>query len=411
MTRVLFVTNNFPPDYTGGAEVSLYHTCRGLMAGGVACRILHVNNRRRTSDDAYQDVDGIPVHRVQYGTRWPWQDIVDRRVVDAVRREIRAFSPDLVHIHNVSGASLAPFVACEQETVPAVCTLHDHWLLCPNNMLYRQDGHICDPAAHPVRCGHCLRGYDYWADVPGRRTLFARLTANTRRFLAPSQALIAQHIAAGFAPSRFRRIPHGIEDRPVPEAGLSPAVAQACAAAQARPTLLFAGGGVEIKGALTVLRALPLLTSQIDDLLVIVAGDGDPGILHRLRRFAPSVQVLGKVPFTQMRSLYASADLVLFPSVWQEAYSMVIYEAFQTGTPAAGSAIGAVPELVAHGERGYLFPPRDAGGLAASVIGHFDKSAPERRRMRHRCRQYAATQLSLARHVALLREAYGEALH
>ena len=31
--RVLFVCNHFPPDYTGGAEVSLYHTCRGLMAG------------------------------------------------------------------------------------------------------------------------------------------------------------------------------------------------------------------------------------------------------------------------------------------------------------------------------------------------------------------------------------------
>ena len=411
MMRVLFVTNNFPPDFTGGAEVSLYHTCRGLMADGVACRVLHVNNRRRATDDDHQDVDGIPVHRVQFGTHWPWQDVVDRRITAVVRREIRTFRPDLVHIHNVSGSSLAPFVACEQEAVPAMCTLHDHWLLCPNNMLYRQGGQACDPAVNAVRCGRCLRRYDYWGDIPGRRALFANLTANVKLFLSPSQALIAQHIAAGYAPSRFRRIPHGIEDRPVPANGLSPAVAQTCAAAQTRPTLLFAGGGVEIKGAPTVLHALPILTSLLDDLLIIVAGGGDSDILHRFSQFAPSVQVLGKVPFLQMRALYAAADLVLFPSVWPEAYSMVIYEAFQTGTPAAGSTIGAVPELVAHGKRGYLFPPGNAGRLATCVAAHFGRPASERRRMRHRCREYASTQLSLARHVALLRDTYEEVLH
>ena len=400
MMRVLFVTNNFPPDYTGGAEVSLYHTCRGLMADGVACRVLHANNRRNGTDDDYQDVDGIPVHRVQFGARWPWNDIVDPRITAIVRREIRSFRPDLVHVHNVSGASLAPFVACRQEDTPTVCTLHDHWLLCPNNMLYRQGGQACDPAENSLRCGHCLRRYDYWADVPGRRALFAKLTADVKLFLSPSQALIAQHIAAGYAPSRFRRVPHGIEDRPVPAAGLTPAVAKACATARTRPTLLFAGGGVEIKGAHTVLAALPILTSQVDDLQVIVAGDGDSNILHRFRQFAPRVQVLGKVPFQQMRALYAAADLALFPSVWPEAYSMVIYEAFQTGTPAAGSSIGATPELIAHGDRGYLFPPGDAVRLAASVITHLRRPAAERRRMRHRCREYANTQLSLPRHVA-----------
>ncbi len=410
MMRVLFVTNHFPPDYTGGAEVSLYHTCRGLMADGVACRVLHVNNRRTATDDTCQDVDGIPVRRVQFATRWPWQEIVDRRIIDAVRGEIRSFQPDIVHIHNVSGSSLAPYVACTEEAVPAIGTLHDHWLLCPNNILYREDGKSCDPAAGSNGCGHCFRRYDYWADIPGRRALFAKLTASACTFVSPSQALIAQHVAAGYSPSRFRRVPHGIEDRPVPAGALSPAVARACEAARMRPTLLFAGGGVEIKGAQTLIQALPALTAGIDDLLLIVAGDGDAETLKSFRGFGPSVYVLGKAPFLQMRALYDAADLVLFPSVCPESFSMVIYEAFQTGTPAAGSAIGAVPELVANG-RGYLFPPRDAGALAASVTTHFSKTPAERRLMRHACRLYAGSELSLARHVASLRATYDEALH
>jgi len=411
MMRVLFVTNTFPPDYTGGAEVSLYHTCRGLMAAGVTCRVLHVNNRRQAAGDDRYSVDGIPVRRVQFDSHRIWQDILDRRTVEVVRQEIRRFRPDLVHVHNVSGSSLAPFVACRAEHAPVVSTLHDYWLLCPNNMLYRRDGSTCDPAAHPDGCGQCFRRYDYWAPVPYRRRLFARLTANVRFFISPSQALIAQHVAAGYAPGRFRCVRHGIEDRPIPPADqLSGPVAAACSAAQTRPTLLFAGGGVEIKGAQTVLDALPALATALDGLQLIVAGGGDDPILRRFRRHAPAAQVLGPVPFQQMRALYAAADLVLLPSVVPESFSMVVYEAFQAGAPAVGAAIGAVPELIAHDMRGYLFPPGDAGALAAQAAAHFAKPAHERRRMRHACREFVVGQLSLANHITALQRVYQEAL-
>ncbi|MFN2200785.1 MAG: glycosyltransferase [Caldilineaceae bacterium] len=408
--RVLFVCNHFPPDYTGGAEVSLYHTCRGLMAEGLACRVLHINNRRSTTDQQWHDVDGIPVHRIQFATRWPWQEVVDRRIVAAVRRETQDFRPDLVHIHNVSGSSLAPYVACAEESIPTVGTLHDYWLLCPNNLLYREDGTTCDPAQNSEGCGRCFRRYDYWADVPARRSLFARLTRDARLFISPSQALIAEHIAAGYSPARFRLVQHGIEDRPVPAEGISPAVAGACVAAETRPMLLFAGGGVEIKGAKTLLRALPILQDSVKDVLVVIAGGGDAATLQAFRRAGPSVQMLGKVPFLQMRALYAAADLVLFPSVCLDNSPMVIYEAFQTGTPVVGSSIGGVPELVRCDERGYLFAPDDADGMARHVTQHFAKSADARRRMRHECRRYAHDQLSLARHVAAIRHVYDEAL-
>ncbi len=412
MMRVLFVTNTFPPDYTGGAEVSLFHTCRGLMAAGVACRVLYANNRRKTAGDERYSVEGVPVRRVQFATHHIWQDVLDRRIVEVVRREIRRFRPDLVHVHNVSGASLAPFVACREEGAPVVATLHDHWLLCPNNMLYRRDGESCDPASFPPGshgCGRCLRRYDYWADIPRRGQLFAGLTANVRCFISPSQALIAQHVAAGYAPSRFRRVRHGIEDRPIPSTQLSAEVAQACAAAQSRPTLLFAGGGVEIKGADTLLAALPGLMAGLEDVQVVVAGGGDAQTLQRFRRFAPAVQTLGPVPFRQMRALFAAADLVLLPSVWPEAYSMVIYEAFQTGTPAAGARIGAVPELI-DDTRGYLFAPGDASELTAQVLAHFAKSGQARRRMRQACRRFAVQELSLAQHIAALCAVYAEAV-
>lgn len=416
--RVLFVTNTFPPDYTGGAEVSLYHTCRGLMEAGQACRVLHVNHRREARDDLWYEVDGIPVHRVQFNTRWPWHDILDPRITHTVAAEIADFRPDLLHVHNVSGASLAPFVAGGRAGVPVVNTLHDHWLLCPNNMLYRADGSLCDPASPDRPCGRCLRQYDYWAAVPHRQALFARLTAGVARFISPSQSLIAAHVAAGFDPARFRHLPHGLAETPA-ATELDAPIAAALAAAAGHPTILFAGGGVAIKGAETVLVAIPQIMAHIDDVHLLIAGGGDPQRLLAFRRWPAHVHVLGAVPFTQMHALYAAADLVLMPSVVPESFSLVVYEGFQHGAPAVGAEIGAIPELIglddqAHvhgaGPRGYLFPRGDAAALAERVIHHFARPAVERRRLRHTCLAHVRTRLSLAAHIAGLFTIYSEAL-
>ena len=201
--RVLFVVNTFPR-HTGGAEVANYHSCRGLMREGVECSILVLNNRLPAVDEWYE-LGGIPVHRVaQPRLRHPITDIFDPALYRATRAELARFKPNLVHIHNVSGATLASYVACRYCRIPVVNTLHDLWLLCPNNMLYRQDGSFCDPAIRKTGCRSCFRRYDFWGNVPQRRRVFAALTSNVRLFLSPSQAVIERHVEAGYARERFR---------------------------------------------------------------------------------------------------------------------------------------------------------------------------------------------------------------
>ncbi len=209
----------------------------------------------------------------------------------------------------------------------------------------------------------------------------------------------------------FACVRHGIEDRPIPPArsALRPRRRGLRRGADP-PHPALAGGGVEIKGAQTVLDALSALTEALDGLQLIVAGgEGDDAILRQPRQHACRA---GPRPsaFQQMRALYAAADLVLLPSVVPESFSMVVYEAFQAGAPAVGAAIGAVPELIAHDMRGYLFPPGDAGALAAQAAAHFAKPAYERRRMRHACREFIVSQLSLANHVTALQRVYQEVL-
>lgn len=57
---------------------------------------------------------------------------------------------------------------------------------------------------------------------------------------------------------------------------------------------------------------------------------------------------------------------MLVTPCWDEPYGLVVAEALACGTPVAGFAIGALPELV--DERcGRLVPPGDVAALAVAV--------------------------------------------
>ena len=408
--RIVFFTHTFVPDYIAGAEISLYHPCRGLHARGYDCMVLTVNSRGRERADQWYEVDGIPVHRMTWITkkRRAYTDLFDARLFAPVQRDLRRLRPDIFHLHNVAQATLAPFVAAQSTNTPTVCTLHDYWLLCPANMLYRADGTLCDPAQHADgRCGNCYRRYEYWADLPQRRQWMARLTGNVRRFISPSQALIDLHVAGGFARDRFRYLPNAMPEPDLLEPHHEQVI-EACTAARHRPTLVFAGGGVHNKGADVVLRALPGLLAAIPNLQFVIAGPGEPEYFQEYARYAPAVKVLGKVPLAEMRALFAAADLSLIASVWPENSPMTIYENFQVGTPMLASAVGGIPEMIDEGRTGYLFAPNDDKTLVAKAVHHFQRPPHERRQMRQTCITTARHRWDIQGHLDTTEAIYAE---
>ena len=409
--RVLMISNYFPPNYAGGAELSAFNACYGLRNRGEDCAVLSINGRLPEEVDQQRVYRGVPVQEVGYRVRRPkagWQ-VFDPRVYRRVLCEIRRFRPDVVHVHNVSGTSLAPFLACRRLAVPVVLTLHDYWLLCPNNMLYRADGTLCDPGARSGSCRRCFRRYDFWGNIPGRRRVFSWAARGVSLFVSPSQALIDLHVAAGYARRRFRLLRNGIlrEHFQQPSTDCLREVAEDRGLSK---TLLFAGAIVESKGMATLIQALPLLERYVDRLCLLVAGWGDQQFVNALQRHTPSpVRMLGKVPFYEMGTLYSAADLTLVPSVWYDNSPTVIYESLLGGTPVLGSAIGGIPELIREGETGYLVPAGDPVALTEGVVDHFARAPLERRHMRRRCTQYARQQFDIDVHLGGLLSIYREA--
>ncbi|SFE90615.1 N-acetyl-alpha-D-glucosaminyl L-malate synthase BshA [Paenibacillus algorifonticola] len=61
------------------------------------------------------------------------------------------------------------------------------------------------------------------------------------------------------------------------------------------------------------------------------------------------------------------ADVLLLPSE-KESFGLVALEAMACGVPTIGSTAGGIPELVTHGETGFLSPIGDVNSMAANAI-------------------------------------------
>ncbi|BAZ03767.1 glycosyltransferase family 4 protein [Calothrix sp. NIES-3974] len=66
------------------------------------------------------------------------------------------------------------------------------------------------------------------------------------------------------------------------------------------------------------------------------------------------IEFLGELNHTQKAELLGNASATLFPITWDEPFGLVMIESMATGTPVIAMKMGSVPEVIAHGESGFI---------------------------------------------------------
>ena len=124
------------------------------------------------------------------------------------------------------------------------------------------------------------------------------------------------------------------------------------------PTLIFAGQMNKKKNTDGVLRACARLFAQNVDFQLVMVGDGPDA--HEMRLLSRDLGIDGRVLFTgflssrpTLMALYERADLMVFPSIYDNA-PMVVREAAAMGTPALLVEGSCSAEGIVHGQNGYL---------------------------------------------------------
>lgn len=347
--RLLFVTQDFPPD-VGGIQTYSWELAPRLAQ---RCEQFHLLAPSRPGDEEIDASVDFPVHRLP------------------VR-------PDLL----VLGAAPYIFRLTRRESFDAA--FHVQWQTAFASLLARR------LTGTPARLAVTLHGKDTVFNpfnvFPLRQAYnVLRRTAVTAadHVLPVSQFLSHRAREFGASPDRITVIPNATNpDVFYPDS--SPSL-RADLNADSRPIVLSAGRMVPKKGFDTAIRALRRVTEEIPDTLLLIAGDGpEAASLKQLVRdldLEENVHFLGNLSQQQLRRYYSVADV--FMMVGREVpgdiegFGLVYLEANACGTPTIGARVGGVPDAIQDGETGLLVPPEDpaaAAGALARLLKNPDRA-------------------------------------
>jgi glycosyltransferase involved in cell wall biosynthesis len=356
----------------GGAETSMFDLMRLLAAHGdevVPFAIQHPQNRPSEFTEFFPPGIDYPPLLSEGGRRDRARAAM--RVIfyaEARRRLARLLSavrPDIAHVHGIAH-ELSPSVlgALRAHGVPAVQTLHDFKLVCPNTT-FASHGRVCERCSggryYQAVVRRCKRGSRSASTVVAIEAYVHRLMRTYERsidtFIAPSRFLYSRMRLHGFR-GNMVHLAHPID------------------ASQIRPCyrpdryFVYVGRLTDVKGVRTLLAAM----RDVRRSKLYVIGEGE--LSQELADFASdqrlSVDFLGRLPRDELLEVVRNARFTVVPSEWFENSPLTVLESFAAGTPVLASRIGALPEFVIDGETGMLVEPRRPRALAAAIQAFLD---------------------------------------
>ncbi|GJD49485.1 D-inositol-3-phosphate glycosyltransferase [Methylobacterium crusticola] len=320
------------------------------------------------------------------------------RARDALAQALRGRDPGdtLVHVH-AWAKSLSPsvFAAIAEAGLPAVYTMHEFFLVCPNGGFYDYQRHaICHrrPMSRSCVTTNCdMRSYPRKAMRVARHLLLEHAAhwPDGIRDVITISALQEGVVGPLLPPAlRLHRVDNPIS---VPDLGPKAAPAQ---------------GPVVYVGRLSIEKGVGLFAeaARLAGITPVLVGDGPEA--EAIRGRYPDAVLLGWRDAAGVREALRDASALVFPSIWYEGQPLTVYEALALGTPVVVSDACAGREAVADGQTGYWFPSGDAAALAERLRRLRDPATVAALSAEAH-RRYWQRPLTLERHLDRLEEVYG----
>lgn len=137
--------------------------------------------------------------------------------------------------------------------------------------------------------------------------------------------------------------------------------------------ILFSGKLIPKKDPLTLLEAVagqPMVAGRSVHLVFLGDGPLRMPLEQQAAATAPGrVHFLGFQQQEDLGDVYADADILVLPSVYEETWGLVVNEAMQFGVPCVVSdRVGCAPDLIIPGRTGAVFPHGDVNSLRDAIV-------------------------------------------
>ena len=402
--RITYVVHQFLPHYFTGTELYVYAIARAMAERGHEVEVFALEPDFAEQDRLFEErrevVEGLTVTRVRV---WYHLDRDYERMEYAhpflatrFRAHLDERRPDLVHVFHLRYLGVDLLHEARACGVPVVVHLMDFWFLCPQVVLRRGDGTLCDgPPQGGLGCVDCIRPelaqeldredvrdaiariapHVPGASVPGRARQQRALTLTERprrlreallsatRIVAPSQFLRDTFVRNGYPKERIEVLGYGVDTTALGTIASTPRDGDAplrCA---------FIGSIAEHKGTDLVVDAIARVAAPIELAIWGRASDFPEYSATVAERAKADPRVSFRGPFGRpdLPAVLADTDVLVVPSRWYENTPFVVLEAFAAGVPVVATDLGGLGEIVVDGENGELFRRDDVADLAARL--------------------------------------------
>jgi phosphatidyl-myo-inositol dimannoside synthase len=334
MTRVLIVTNDYPPR-KGGIQSFVHALATRLPADGV----------------------------VVYAPAWPGAAEFDAQQAFPVIRHPRSLMLPLPAVGTRACGLLAEY-GCDSVLFGAAAPLG---LLAPR--LRRAGARRIVGLTHGHEAG--------WAALPAARSLLHRIgdEVDVLTYLAEYFRIRLARALSAEAAGRMVKLAPGVDPAEFHPGAGGARIRGQLGIAPGRPVVVCVSRMVPRKGQDMLIRAWPAVRAAVaSDPLLLLVGDGPDR--QRLGRLADKAGVGESIVFTgpvspgDLPAYYDAGDVFAMPCRTRrggldvEGLGIVYLEASATGLPVVGGDSGGAPDAVLEGETGYVVPGRDVAALA-----------------------------------------------
>jgi glycosyltransferase involved in cell wall biosynthesis len=328
------------PETTSGGETYERELLRHLAQGGMSIEIMLARHKKYPADIANSSVYRLPIGR---GLRWPIAAVV---LPAFIARRYRATAFDLLRVHSIRYIGPAALLARRRYHVDVPIVAHHHHL-DPNPFNGLIERRVIEAVERVITVSEFSK----------------RQLINELRVDGANVDVVPNGIDSTFGP--------GVRD---------PALARRLGVGS-QPVVLFLGGLKGRKNLSFLIDVWSEIASIRPTARLVIAGAGpmQSSLQARVKsaQVANSVIFTGRVQESEKVAYYNLADVFVSPSSL-EGFGFSVAEAMSCGRPVVVSAAGALPELVADGEGGFVCPNGDRARFVKSLLTLLDD--PELRR-------------------------------
>jgi FkbM family methyltransferase len=359
--KLLFLSDDFPPQSFGGAGMVAFNLAKALYTLGHSVSVITTVQDKKA--EGVVDYEGLKIYRVyaNYSDRYrSYLSLYNPQTVQKVKTIINEIKPEIVHSHNIHYfLSYYCLKLAKQSGAKVFLTAHDVMLFHYGKLVEFVDSNDFS----------CPKEFKYkispWQQIkmyrkrynPLRNIIIKYFLKNVDRIFAVSTAMKDALSQNGI--NNVEVLYNGINPSEWEINDLDVEIFKKKYNLTDKKVVLFGGRLSAAKGGHQAILVMSNVVKEVPEAILLIMGEKNK-YAEKMLEIATEMGIDRNIVFTgwvsgnELKAAYHIEDIFLFPSICFESFGLGCIEAMACKKPAVVTCFGGPKEIVVDGKTGYV---------------------------------------------------------